>query len=446
MKLPKLCAYLCLWLPFLAGPVVAATTVPDIIPAAHQWSVRHRVGNEIRTLTFPDAYAKITDYAPQDRAQILEVARRLERNIDYVRRVGRAFYANPGLGDFRIVPDKDLTLKEVVIAVREQVATPLARHEPILAALPTYTRIHIITPKDSVERVQKELQGLRLLNRSTLHPVDVWVEKTERGFAYRRPTRWVRDAFLPGKDAQGKPVQFLPIAYSDIRDLTRNDLGFFEKIVDGPQRVLRMPVFVRGGNLQVATIGNERVLFVGEREFRYNEEIFLATTQYLPPESLLLDVLKRVSGADRIVVLPNSDHLFHLDMVMTLPRPGAVAVIAPIDPDRLDAKDREVIDRVRSEVAKLSGLKRIDVPTTAARVSNFQSVVNAVPFRDAQTGQRSVLLPEYPDQMVQFGGATVALNKLVRDAFSRTGVKPIPIEERFFPLNGNTHCVIVGVS
>jgi hypothetical protein len=434
-------------LAFLAGRgMTEPSHLSQIIPDGHQWTVTHFMAGENKTFVFPDDYETVQTLPEKDRLHIINIARHFEKNIEHVRKVGRAFYSSPLLGRSTIVADANLNLREVLISTNEQGSRPLARHAPILSALPAYSRIHIIVMEDSLDNAREELLATDRLERTRLHPVTGWLEKTPSGFQSRRPTRWVRDAFIPGRDAKGEPVLFFPIAHSNISDLTRNDLIFFKNIPDSGQKVVGLPIFVRGGNIQLITAGNDRIMFLGERELRYNADIFLATTQFRPPDRMLLDILKTISGVDRIVVLPNSDHLFHLDMAMSIPRSGIAAVIAPLDPENLDANDLAVIQGVRAELAKL-GVRRIDVPTTAARVASFKSVVNGVPFKNTDTGQASFLLPEFPDEAVHLVDKPEpgSLNQLVRDAYSKMSVLAIPLEERFFPMNGNTHCVLIGL-
>lgn len=428
---------------FWAAAIRAAPGYPPtIIPADHKWEIVAAIGGEPHRFVFPGDYPRLNRYPPQVAGPILEAAGRAERNIARIREIGRSFFADARKHSYRMIPDSELTLREVVIAVRESGADPLARHEPIISALPAYSHIHVITPKDLIATVRNKVGSIPgLAPRATLHPVDVWIEKTSTGLEYHRPTRWVRDAFLPGKDDAGKPVVFLPPAYTSIRDLTRNDLEFFHDITGGADRELRLPVFVRGGNLKIIEHGKRRILLVGEREFRYNEEIYLATTQFRPPEQLMIDVLKEISGADEVVVLPNSDRLFHLDMVVTMPRPEVAAVIAPLDPEHVPPEDRAVIRRIREELARI-GIRRVDIPTTAARIAAFQSPVNGVAFRHATSRQRMFLLPEFPEPTSRAPRTAALIRQRYRDA----GVVPVPLEERFYPLHGNTHCVIVGVS
>lgn len=415
---------------------------PEIIPADHKWEIVAGIDGAQHRFVFPDDYPRLNKYPPQVRSPILEAANRAERNIARIREIGRAFYADARKHSYRMIPDSELSLREVVIAVRETSVDPLARHEPIIRVLPAYSRIHVITPKDLVATVRDKVGSVPgLAQKTTLHPVDVWVEKTNAGLEYRRPTRWVRDAFLPGRDDTGKPVVFLPPAYTSIRDLTRNDLDFFRNITGSAERQLRLPIFVRGGNLKIVEHDKRRILLIGEREFRYNEEIYLATTQFRPPEQLMIDVLKEISGASEVVVLPNSDRLFHLDMVVAMPRPGVATIIAPLDPHRVAREDRAVIRRIRDELARI-GIRRIDIPTTAARIAAYQSPVNGVAFRDATNGQRMFLLPEFPEAPA--GGQRIT--ERIRQRYRDTGVQVLPLEERFHSLHGNTHCVIVGIS
>lgn len=420
----------------------AASYPPEIIPANHKWEIVAGIDGVQHRFVFPDDYPRVSKYPPPVRAQILELAGRAERNIARIRDIGRSFFADARKHSYRMQPDSELGLREVVIAVRENTTDPLLRHAPIIQALPSYSRVHIITPKDLVAMVRdKVAENRELASKTTLHPVDVWVEKTNAGLTYRRPTRWVRDAFLPGRDDTGKPVVFLPPAYTSIRDLTRNDLDFFRHITGSAERQLRLPIFVRGGNLKIVEKGKRRILLIGEREFRYNEEIYLATTQFKPPEQLMIDVLKEISGAEEVVVLPNSDQLFHLDMVMAIPRPGVAAVIDPIDEKHMTPADRAVIRRVRDELTRIA-IRRIDIPTTAERIAAYQSPVNGVAFRHATTREQTFLLPEYAEDTAETRG----LNAKIRQRYRAAGVRVAPLEERFFPLHGNTHCVIVGIS
>jgi hypothetical protein len=435
---------------FPAAPAGAADYPPEIIPAAAPWVFRSTHAQDELVLRIPDDLQRL-NLLPRTQAQALRSqVERIERNREYIRKIGKRFAARGDLRRYRIKPDYEHRMKIAALSISHEDATaadPLWRHRPLIAALPDYTRIVLRAPAEAAAGVQAALGPAGLAG-------EVTVVSSQHGLAKNgstsvsRPSRWIRDTFFVAHDSQGDDTALLlPPAYTRIDDLAGNDLTAFEHDRQWADRTLRLPIFIRGGNLHAAEARGRQVLFVGQREAIYHAEAFYFATRHRPPPSQFNDVLRAISGvddADDIITLPNSHHLFHIDQVVMFPRPGIAGIIAPVDPEAVPESDLRVIRETR-RLVEAAGFTVIDIPSSAARIAAYRSPVNAVAFLDWKTNRPTLLAPVFPDEKLLVEGRLQSLNRLVVEALERTGVDVIPVEDRFSERQGNTHCALLAL-
>lgn len=436
----------------LAGLLLAlALLQPAAAPAKHAnrldssllgmpsgpWPLQRQGQAGPETYLVPTQLGAIRQLPEPERGQLLRFIRQHEANLAFFRQTSRRFFRQANGGTIHAAPEYTMDLAEVMMGIdlgTANHANPLHPHEPLLHALPPYTRIILLTPAAAVSRVRARLAALGLGSRVQL--------VVSQAPADRMPaagvTRWVRDLGLVANDGE-HPVLLASLAHKQFADVARNDLAYLGRLGDRRHHVVRLPVYVRGGNLALVRTDRD-ILLAGNDELRMNRQWFDEAFGFTPPPEALPEVLKVATGAEHLAVIPNSRHLYHLDMFVAPLGDGVVALLAPDDPERLVREDRATLARAR-DILQALGLRIVPVPTTAARIASYQSPVNIVRFTDRRNGQARALVPVFPEDPGL--PATHSLNARALAAYRAAGIDPIPVEDRFHPRWGNTHCALL---
>lgn len=432
-----------------AGTVIADDTA-IILPQALEWSYSLEVGGEQKRFLLPNELTKIKALPSAQRQGVIEDILRIEKNQEWVRRIGLDFTSlKPGSGG-RLSPDYERTLGDVAFSVSHAEITdknPVWRQLPILKALPPYSRIHLVLPPAAEPAVRRALAPENLLARTDFHLIQTWGRDKGEPTKYTRATRWIRDTVMVGSSQEDqKSVIYLPLAYATTSDLRQNDLAFFKTKWRKNTEVVPFPAFLRGGNVLVAdNLAGERVAVVGHDEIEQNELRYGRSTSMKPPREQIGEIVKRIAGTDKLHVLPNTNRLFHIDMAMSFIRPGVVALISPIDEEVLGRDEALALAHYR-KVLLGAGFRIIDIPTTTERINNYQSPVNILPFIVRNTWQRRAIAPEYGDVAVTVDGRRQSLNGLIRKAYDDIGLSISWVEDRLSTQLGSVHCAALGLN
>lgn len=346
---------------------------------------------------------------------------------------------------FHRVPQQDRHMDEIVISfdpsdvVKED---PLYKHEPILRRLPDYTYIHIFVPEEFAGIVRERLRALRLPNRTGIYPVSVWEGERDGITVSHTCEAWTQDLFRVSLNASGRQYLFTPANYLQSTVLDVPDIDFLDRLVTGSRRrkIVRLPIFFHAGNILMGE-STRRMLFIGKGLLKKNEQMYFNAIHAKPADAGVISLLQATSGVAEAHVLPNSTNLFHLDMVMAILDKSTIALVDPLDKERLAPADREVVDEIRKTLTAL-GFTIVPIPTVVKRIENFQSPVNIVPFLNRHDNKRYLYLPTYPDSLVTVQGKSTSLNGLIRDAYAARGFTVIPVEDRFSAKKGDLHCVL----
>ncbi len=437
----------------LAVAICAPTQAMDdrmmILPEKVEWAISAEVNGNTVVLRMPAERHRINALPGNDGKMLLERVKRVEANQKQIRKVGKSYAANAGRREHRLTPDYQRTLSEVAISVSyadAEAGDPLWRHMPVLKALPDYSQIHVIMPTPAEKAVRQILARENLLGRAIPRPLQDWNRKKENITRYSRNTRWIRDTFLVGQNAQAGAMLYLPLAYAKVSDLVNSDLNFVPQLVRNPNDVLGFPAFIRGGNIAVAdNTHGRRIAFMGATEIEQNREHYLHSIGLEPPQQMTLEIIKRLAGVPKVSILPNTAKFFHIDMAISFLGPGLAALVAPIDEASLSPEEGKALLDYRMALAA-SGFRIINIPTTVARINVYQSPVNILPYTDRNTNRRIAIVPQFPDVTVNIAGKPQSLNRAIKAAYASAGIEVKWAEDRFSDRWGNVHCSILGLN
>lgn len=194
----------------------------------------------------------------------------------------------------------------------------------------------------------------------------------------------------------------------------------------------------------VGVTRGRRILFIGRDELQLNQDYYFNAFFYFPPQEEVLALFKQIAAADEVRVLPNSKHLFHLDMAMSVLKPDTLALIEPVDEDGLDEDDRKVIVEMRRALTEY-GFHIVGVPTFADWVSSFKSPVNILPYADRHSGHLRAIVPQFEERSVMENERAVQIYQKIIQVYSDAGVDVTFATSKFYPFNGNFHCAVIPI-
>lgn len=407
-------------------------------PGGQSWNLHLDDSPNGRVLHMPADRARIPGLLPAERRMALQRLREHERNEAEAMRVAQRFAARIAIAHPHMQPEYERSLAEVFIAASRATSTAkvsLDDHLPILKALPPYTRLTVVAPRADFARIRSQLARLGFDRRARL------VAGGEAAAESSGP--WARDMLLV-VDASGQQILATPMRFHPRGEIAVGDLSHLEALKNNRREVLRTPLYFRAGNLLLLRRQHSSLLFVGEAELFLNAVGFVNARLPRPGSNETVAAFRELTGADRVIVLPNTDRLFHIDQYMAPLADNLVAFLDPLDFDLLPADEQRVLRTARARL-EAEGIRLALIPTIAPRIAATQSPVNILPYRDLRDGRASALVPSFPDRLITDGKHSYSLNDAIADAYRRTGIRMIPVEDRFWPLMGNTHCVTVAL-
>jgi hypothetical protein len=405
-----------------------------------EWVMNVNINGNVINLSIPQDSSLLDKYPHDLKNYINKKIEYRKKNITLLTDYSNNLEHYLQTTSFRHEMEYERELEEIVISIHPSdisLKDPLNRHWPLIDQLPNYTRIILYTPKEMHAIVKKNIKNKKIKNKITVYPIETW-SIVEDGINLKHTTtRWAQDLFETTKDLDGVDYIISPATRYQINDLSRADNRYLSLLTNSNRKLLKTPFFFRAGNI-VSARTNKKYLFVGEREVINNNNDFFNTVLEKTNSSVFLSTLKKLFGAETHIVLPNSNNLFHLDLYLTFVADGVVLLIEPIDPENLAYEDKLVLDNAKEILIKNS-FKIIPLPTTALRIKKFQSVANILLFRNRNNKQLSALVPAFKDS---FLADNTSLNKLTNSAYLKAGIIVIPVTDKFYSVNGNTHCAV----
>lgn len=380
------------------------------------------------------------------------VRRRVEfrwRNLDVLRKAAIDLDQVLKTTPFSHLAQHEQTLEHIVMALPpippNSSEGAIAMHEPLLAALPAYSKVDLFLPQELMGQVASRLSVLGLQKRVHLHGENPFELIEDKIPLRHHTTYWMRDVLMPSADKHGNTPLLLPLAFYQINDLSRPDNDYVHKLRNPKRPVIRIPLFFKGGNMMVISSLQRRILLIGQDELKLNQEFYYNAFFYFPPTSEVLDLFRRIAGADEVRVIPNSKNLYHLDMVMAVVQPGTVALLDPLDSDQPSFEDRGVISQLRAILSSY-GQRVVGIPTLSDWINEFKSPVNILPFRHRDTRVLSAIVPRFDERTVTIDGRTAAIHEMIRKAYRDAGAETIFASSGLFRSRGNWHCAVLPIA
>ncbi|RMG46948.1 MAG: hypothetical protein D6718_04640 [Acidobacteria bacterium] len=358
-------------------------------------------------------------------------------------------------------PEPSRAARRVLLAVRSTDGD-LSWQRPILERLPRYSKVELLVPEELESRIREELLSRPVPPSVEIvpygRPAPPWsafflllpdrdrlvrVLPQDEELAFLHGTRWAQDLFEVVRDG-AELVLLAPWVQRHLLgppDAAPGrlvpDTAFVDHLRLPGARVAVLPAAFNGGNVVADVVGGRRVVIVGGDAVRKTRTLARAFGDAPPGPAELARLFGRALGADETVILdpgrPQPALLYHLDQVILPLGEDRIALalpqVGPGDPPAVrDAAAFAV--RLRSRLSRL-GYRIVEIPVSGADLAAYRHPLNAVPYTDAETGRRTLLLPRFP------GGAAFD-----PAPFAEAGYRVVEVPTAASDLKGGVHCLV----
>lgn len=374
----------------------------------------------------------------------------------------------------RIIPEYKRFLKKAVFSLATGDTSLKLQHD-ILVNLPDYTQIFILLPQSSLPAIEAELKKQPYSQRTKLVPFStktvgkdrvymLFSEKDKLLYADNMNnrivpsgTKWTQDLFEVATKPDGQTVLLI----SDIHKWFNSqgdksslnvvsDNAYLNSLSSVGMEIRKLPLTFDGGNILVDEFLGKRIVFCGGDVIRNTRTVWKSTRDSIPTDSQIKKMLKDFMNADKVVVVGRSKAqppslMFHLDQAMIFLSNGVVGITNLVgkNADEMFIPDEiKEVDLFLSELRTILldlGYKVVDIDTSVHNLLNHQHYVNAVPYVDAKTGQKTILMPVFPSNQTHFERGLVKKNTTT---FESLGYKVVHIPTKADKINGGIHCLI----
>ncbi len=401
---------------------------------------------------------------PHSSGPIPGTVRASRRNLTFVQ-------PRPVPADYRIVPEHVRRMRRVVVSLATGETTLEFQHS-LLSRLPGYTRIIVLLPESELQSVAAGLKGkayetrVHLITYKTqpltnrrlyfLSPsASKLLAVTAESVRHPQGTRWAQDLFEVAVGPGGDLILLAPCVYKiycavdRLSDLSvTSDIPYLDRLSPIGVKVRKLPLVFKGGNILVDVIDGRRVAVCGSDVVRSTRTIWQSFVETDTSDSKIIGMLKEVLGADEVVVVggPRTQPglLYHMDQAVVF-LAGGIAGVTRIVGER-PASGQEAVDLEEAELFLVElrsalrniGYELVNVDTSARNLLDFQHYANCIPYVDAESGRRTLLMPVFsaPNRSDE---RLVAVNSAT---FESLGYEVIHVPSEAHELKGGIHCLI----
>ena len=371
----------------------------------------------------------------------------------------------------RSMPEYERQMRRVVVSLSSSDSDP-ELHDEVLRYLPTYTRIVFLIPDSCLEEMRSWLATRSYGDRTTLVTFDsqyrsgarlylllpdedqlVAVDTENFSIGTQHGTIWAQDLFEVATNPSGNPqidVSCVHKCYQGMRNrsdhIVASDNTYLNRLEDSATSVRRLDLAFKGGNLLNDTRNGETIVFCGYDSIRSTRTIWSAFHGETPSDRQIVERFQKALQVDRVILAgpaePQPRLLYHLDQAMLLLPDSTVAVSRVVGPMPRLEPDATQIRTIRTFLADLRstlqglGYSLIDIETPVENVLRYQHYVNAIPYVDARTGTRTLLMPVFPEtddeQIVRRNAAK----------FQQLGYCVVQVRTTAYRLTGGIHCLV----
>ena len=372
-----------------------------------------------------------------------------------------------------VIPEYDRFLKKVAVSLGHQ-NIPLAEKYELLERLPAYTEIYLILPDTSAQSARAYLSDTSFGARTTLIPYDS--NPKDKGYLHfldqnsdslvteRLPgtvpvqfgTTWTQDLFevVTEPDSSRRLVasavhMFVWTEDNDNRKPVA-DNDYLYHFATRDMDVFKLPIVFTGGNLLFDQIGGRRIAFCGGDIVKNTRTVHGLFPGIAAPDSAIARIIRSTFNVDEVGIIsgksrPQPVLMFHLDQAVLFLHGGVAGVTSIVgslpDNQRARARIAEVEEYLTGLRGILTGLGYTVVPveTTVRNALNYEYYANAIPYIDAVSGERMLLMPVFSDGNAQANRETELKNTAL---FESLGYHVIPVPLLAQKIKGGPHCMI----
>ena len=375
---------------------------------------------------------------------------------------------------WRCGPEYDRRLKRVVLSLAKRDISLKLQHS-LLQALPAYTKIILLLPESSVGLIRQDLEDKVYRDRVefvtypavSLKNSQVWLLFRDKDKLVQVDTEgslvqgysgnvWTQDMFEVARDSAGRVLllrscihKYWSTAGAKTAAHIAPDNAYLDQLSAVGLEVRTLPLAFMGGNVFIDEINGEQVAFCGSDILKTTRVVFRAIHDTSPSDAETVAVLRDALKVDKVVLIGASrlqpGQMYHLDQAMLL-LPNRVAAVARIvaqrplaSPDAEEIRDAERFLITLRSVLRRLGYRIVDVETSAQNVLRCQHYVNAIPYVDAETHRRTLLMPVFLSAQTKFDKSLISKNTA---AFESLGYEVVHVPTNADELRGGIHCLV----
>ena len=370
-----------------------------------------------------------------------------------------------------VIPEYKRNLKNIVLSLNAG-SSSLELHHSLLMNLPSYTNISLLVSDDVYESVRGSVADMPFGKRISVikyitetksdgtlfildNAKDFAVKNLQKPVPIQIGTFWMQDIFIPVISPGRSKILVTPPFHMCLwskdtysRDNPIHDNDFIDGLKGDGLQQYEIPVVFNGGNIRFGEISGKRVAFCGS-DILLNTSIYFKTFQNKATnDSTVTNIISETFGIDEVVIIDKGTkqpyYMFHLDQAFVLVADSIACVTRLTENTQEYEKYKNGIDSVERYLEKVrdsltaSGLEIVDIDTPVHNILRQEYYVNAVPFIDAETGEKKILLPVYKTKS---NSDTETLEKNVKK-FTSLGYQVIPVTMKENKLRGGLHCMI----
>jgi hypothetical protein len=336
------------------------------------------------------------------------------------------------------VPDQYQATRESAVDPHRHVQFVQYAYAELIAALPSYTMIDVAVSNRQQTALVDSLRTAAQSRPFRLHVIDRLHADLDM---------WAQDLGEPIRIAGGDGF-LVPMAIDEgvpyNGGLSRSRQQVARRLFDG--RTVDADFVFEGGNLAFGRAGERTRVFIGYNDVRLTIENYERRGRSLDVDAVAAIVAEDFGGAEVVVVgrEQQSPFLFHLDQAFILLGDDLAVVNRIVGPP---TREQRQLEATRTRLRAL-GYRTITIDHTQADVEGYRVSTNAVPFVDAETGQKTIIFPVFPGE--SHGAPQGRLDRrdlkgkalAAYEAYAAAGYRPIPIRDFAHIVGGNTHCIV----
>ncbi|MDR4509505.1 MAG: agmatine deiminase family protein [Candidatus Brocadiaceae bacterium] len=377
---------------------------------------------------------------------------------------------------YRIVPEYMRSMKKVLISLPLENATiptpSLDIHLGLVQYFPAYTEIILLLPESRLQTIKAEFKDKP--NSENITYVVFETKQLNNGHLYLlfsdsnrmvdsgaiddlvvpKGTAWAQDLFEVSTKPDGRKLLMVSevhkyfISYgSEGSPKAVNDNAYIDNLSSGDISAQTLPFTFMGGNILVDEFDSRKIVVCGGDIFRYTQTVSGGTKDSTPTDTQITAMIKKFLNADTVISVgmgkPQPLFMFHLDQAMIFLHDGVVGITTIVGAHQNvipeEVKDVEqFLSELRSALTRL-GYKLVNIDTSIQDVLSYQYAVNGIPYVDATTKQKTLLMPISPETQTTFEKKLVKKNTAT---FESLGYEVVHVPSESTKFNGGIHCLV----